>query len=470
MDTKKLRQKILDLAIHGKLVPQDPNDEPASVLVERIRAEKEQLIKEGKIKAPKKSRTAGDTSHYGKEGPFVLPVGWVWATIGDIFLHNTGKALNASDRDGEKLTYITTSNLYWDRFELSTLKEMLFTKSEIEKCTACKGDLLVCEGGDIGRAAIWQYDYDIRIQNHIHRLRGLGRVNHRLFMFWFMYLKTVGLIGGKGIGLMGLSSGELDKLEIPIPPLKEQNRIVDKIDNLFTSILNLDDDCSSLMTNIELFKSRVLDLAIHGKLVSQVPSEESAIELLKRINPSFQPSHNLHYDDVPQGWVLCTLGEITNYGKCLSVQTEVIQDSDWVLELEDIEKGTGRLLRRVLKKERAINGIRHRFSKGQVLYPKLRTYLNKVLIADGNGYCTTEIIPITPCNGLMSQYLNIILRSPYFLDYTARCGYGVKMPRLGTNDARKAVIPIPPLPEQQRIVTAVDRVFEKLDLLIETLK
>ena len=108
MDTKKLRQKILDLAIHGKLVPQDPNDEPASVLLERIRAEKEHLIKEGKIKAPKKSKTAGDTSHYGKEGPWELPEGWEWATIGDIFLHNTGKALNASDMDGERLTYITT--------------------------------------------------------------------------------------------------------------------------------------------------------------------------------------------------------------------------------------------------------------------------------------------------------------------------------------------------------------------------
>ena len=177
-----------------------------------------------------KCKVTVDTSHYPKEGPFEVPEGWEWTTIGDVFIHNTGKALNSADREGRLLPYITTSNLYWDRFELSTLKKMLFTEDELEKCTARKGDLLVCEGGDIGRAAIWNQDYEIRIQNHIHKLRGLGGVNHRLFMFWLMYMKEEGMIGGKGIGLMGLSSRELDKLLIPLPPLCEQSHLVDKID------------------------------------------------------------------------------------------------------------------------------------------------------------------------------------------------------------------------------------------------
>ena len=311
MDTKKLRQKILDLAIHGKLVPQDPNDEPASVLLERIRAEKEHLIKEGKIKAPKKSKSAGDTSHYPKDVPFEVPEGWEWTTIGDVFIHNTGKALNSADREGRLLPYITTSNLYWDRFELSTLKKMLFTEDELEKCTARKGDLLVCEGGDIGRAAIWNQDYEIRIQNHIHKLRGLGGVNHRLFMFWLMYMKEEGMIGGKGIGLMGLSSRELDKLLIPLPPLCEQSHLVDKIDGLFSVVSRIEKTETVLFETVSIAKSRILDLAIHGKLVPQDPSDEPVIELLKRINPDFKPSDNLHYEGiVPAGWQLCQLSDL----------------------------------------------------------------------------------------------------------------------------------------------------------------
>ena len=121
------------------------------------------------------------SSHYEKldgierciedEIPFEIPDSWEWVRLGTLFQHNTGKALNSSNSTGKKLTYITTSNLYWDRFELEKLKEMPFTENEIEKCTVTRGDLLVCEGGDIGRAAIWKYDYPIRIQNHIHRLR-----------------------------------------------------------------------------------------------------------------------------------------------------------------------------------------------------------------------------------------------------------------------------------------------------------
>ena len=401
-----------------------------------------------------------DTSHYPKEVPWELPEGWCWTTIGDVFIHNTGKALNSADREGRLLSYITTSNLYWDRFELSTLKKMLFTEDELEKCTARKGDLLVCEGGDIGRAAIWNQDYEIRIQNHIHKLRGLGGVNHRLFMFWLMYMKEEGMIGGKGIGLMGLSSREFDKLLIPLPPLCEQSHLVDRIDGLFSVVSRIEKTETVLFETVSVAKSRILDLAIHGKLVPQDSSDEPAIELLKHINPAFKPSHNLHYEgDFPNGWVLASLGEVSNYGHCISVPVEKIGNDDWVLELEDIEKDTGRILQRLSKKDRKISGIRHQFKKGQILYSKLRTYLNKVLIADEDGFCTTEIIPITPIDGVNALFLIIVLRSQYFLDYTQNCCYGVKMPRLGTNDAKKAFIPLPPFEEQGRIVAAVKGLF-----------
>lgn len=164
-----------------------------------------------------------------EEIPFEIPDSWAWVRLGELFQHNTGKALNSSNTAGSKLTYITTSNLYWDRFELDKLREMPFTESEVEKCTVVKGDLLVCEGGDIGRAAIWNYDIPMRIQNHIHRLRPYFPICIRFFYYVFYLYKHSGLIGGKGIGIQGLSSNAIHQLLIPLPPLAEQKRIVDMI-------------------------------------------------------------------------------------------------------------------------------------------------------------------------------------------------------------------------------------------------
>ena len=242
---EKLKKAILQFAVQGKLVPQEPNDESASVLLERIYAEKQQLVKEGRIKKDKSESIIyrRDNSHYEKLGseerciddgiPFEIPDSWLWVRLGTIFQHNTGKALNAADKNGTKLPYITTSNLYWDSFVLNKLKEMFFTEAEIEKCTVKKGDLLVCEGGDIGRAAIWPYNETMRIQNHIHRLRPYYPVCVRYFYFLFYLYKGSGLIGGKGIAIQGLSSNSIHNLLFPLPPINEQYRIVEAIDKAF---------------------------------------------------------------------------------------------------------------------------------------------------------------------------------------------------------------------------------------------
>ena len=216
---KQTKSKILDLAISGKLVPQDPNDEPAIELLKRINP----------------GFKPCDNSHY-ENIEFDIPQNWVWATIGDIFEHNTGKALNASNPNGTMLDYITTSNLYWDRFELSIIKQMPFTESEIERCIVRKGDLLICEGGDVGRAAIWDYDYNIMIQNHIHRLRGKVDICTRYFFYLFMHYKLHNLIGGKGVAIQGLSSRDLHNLIIPVPSLKEQYDIASSIDLYFSKL------------------------------------------------------------------------------------------------------------------------------------------------------------------------------------------------------------------------------------------
>ena len=191
-----------------------PYEEPAIELLKRIN--------------PK--FTPSDNAHDTNQ----LPNSWCWTTLGSLFQHNTGKALNKSDsQEGLLKPYLTTSNVYWNCFDFTEVKEMYFKDSELEKCTVIKGDLLVCEGGDIGRASIWNYDYDICIQNHIHRLRAKGDVCQILYLYVLMLYKWTDKIHGKGIGLQGLSSGLLDKLVVPLPPYKEQLRIVTKIEELF---------------------------------------------------------------------------------------------------------------------------------------------------------------------------------------------------------------------------------------------
>lgn len=171
---------------------------------------------------------------------FDIPESWSWVRLGTLFMHNTGKALNASKSEGEELTYITTSNVYWDRFELDNLKTMPFASSEIEKCTIVKDDLLVCEGGDIGRSAIWNLNEPMRIQNHIHRLRAYIPLETELYYYVLYLYKLQGIIAGNGIGLQGLSSNRLHSILVPLPPLKEQKVIVKKIKELLNNVDNIE--------------------------------------------------------------------------------------------------------------------------------------------------------------------------------------------------------------------------------------
>ena len=219
MCIQQFKAGVLDIAISGKLVPQDSSDEPAIELLKRINPD----------------FVSCDNRHY-ENIQINIPDTWCWGKVGDLFEHNTGKALNSSNMNGSMLNYITTSNLYWDRFDLTVVKQMRFTDSEIEKCKATKGDLLLCEGGDVGRAAIWNYDFDIMIQNHIHRLRGKADVSSRFFFYVFMLYKQKNYIGGKGVAIQGLSSRDLHNLPIPVPPLKEQYRIADTLDNLIAKM------------------------------------------------------------------------------------------------------------------------------------------------------------------------------------------------------------------------------------------
>jgi len=421
-------------------------------------------------------------SHYPKEGPWEVPEGWCWTCLGDIFLHNTGKALNAANREGRLLKYITTSNLYWDRFELSVVKEMLFTEDELDKCTAKKGDLLVCEGGDIGRAAIWDQDYDIRIQNHIHKLRGLGHINHRLFMFWLMFMKADGLIGGKGIGLMGLSSRELDRLLVPLPPLKEQNSLVDRIDTLFKVISNLEQVKGALAVQITAAKTKILDFAIHGKLVPQYPSDEPAIELLKRINPAFKPSDNLHYEEVlPEGWVLVPLSSICSTinglwkgSKEPLIKVGVIRNAnftkDFTLDYSKIEYIDVEL--KSFEKRHLEDGdIIVEKSGGSDNFPVGRSIIyqgsNKVYSFSN----FTMSLRITDKQQIAPEYLFYVLQHRYRRgDMKQMQTQTTGLHNLLSDIYLSMLIPIPPVNEQERIVVAIKESFQLLDRIRDVVK
>jgi len=246
----KLKKSILQEAIQGKLVPQFSEEGTAHELLDQIQQEKQKLVKEGKLKKSTLTNSviykSDDNKYYeqiDKENKeitedilFDLPNKWQWCRIGTIFMHNNGKQLNKGNSKGKLMKYITTSNLYWDGFVLDNLKEMPFENNEIDRCMAVKGDLLVCEGGDIGRSCIWNYDFPIMLQNHIHKLRPYIPLCTKFFYYIFNLYNLAGLIGGKGIGIQGFSSKALHNTLVPLPPLKEQYRIVTQIEKLFEQL------------------------------------------------------------------------------------------------------------------------------------------------------------------------------------------------------------------------------------------
>ena len=478
MDTKKLRQKILDLAIHGKLVPQDPNDEPASVLLERIRAEKERLVKEGKIKKSKTSKTS-DTPHYenrqvGKANvPFEVPGSWEWTTVNAIaksILYGVSESAKTCGKYKLlRITDIQNNNVQWD-----TVPYTDFDTNKAESYLLNDGDILFARtGATVGKSYLVEgleeeaiyASYLIRVQTYDAVLPQYVKFYFESGYYWEQIVKE-----SVGVGQPNVNGTILGNLNIPIPPIHEQGRIVSELSKWMDIIDRIEQGKIDLRTIIKEAKSKILDLAIHGKLVPQDPNDEPASELLKRINPKAEITcDNGQYGKIPENWCVTKLGDISNYGENENIQVEDIDSNEWVLELEDIEKDSANIIQVLKKHERCINGIRHKFTKGNILYSKLRTYLNKVLIAPKDGYCTTEVMAFNALGGMSNEYICHVLRSSYFLDYTLQCGYGVKMPRLSTTDACNGLIPLPPFAEQQRIVDAIDKAFAKLDAIMESL-
>ena len=512
MTAQQLKNSILLMAVQGKLVPQDPNDEPSSVLLERIHAEKERLIKEKKIKREKNPSVifkGADNTPYEKIGdevrsladevPFDIPDSWEWVRLGELFQHNTGKALNAANRTGQLKQYITTSNLYWDRFELDNLKEMYFSESEIEKCTVIKGDLLVCEGGDIGRASIWSYDYPMCIQNHIHRLRAYVPLCTRFFYYLFDLYKHIGWIGGKGIGIQGLSSNAIHSLLFPLPPLAEQHRIVETIDKLqpYTdAYADVESTLDTLNTTFpERLKKSILQEAVQGKLVPQDSSDEPAEALLERIRAEKRrlikegkikkDKHesvifrrdNSHYEKM-DGMERCIDDELP---------FEIPESWAWVrwgAIAESIQYGYNA----PAKQEGRIRMVRisdiHENTVAWSSVPfcdiddsDIPTYLlqaNDILFARTGGTVGKSfLVSEVPCESIYAgylirtryssllcpQYLKYFMESPLYWQQLKSGTTATAQPNCNGQTLAKMLLPLPPANEQLRIVDNLTRTF-----------
>ena len=481
---EQFKRRILDLAIRGKLVPQDPNDEPASILLERIKAEKAKLVKAGKIKKVKNPSEivigsdgaayekfgSGDLSHAetrrrGVDVPFDLPQGWAWARL-DSLCHSIADGDHqAPPQEISGIPFLVISNVSNGVLDFSNTRFVGedYYKSLKTTRIPSKGDILVTVTGSYGIIVRVDTDRHFCFQRHIALLKCCGNGSDYLFnALQSNIVKRYFDAIATGTAQKTVALNHLRNTLIPIPPLAEQKRIVAKIDELFAIADSLGTAADGLENAAKRLDKKILDLAIRGRLVPQDPNDEPASELLKCIAASHKsPCKNQseHIDPpfaIPQSWEWVRLGTITNYGQCKSIDAKSILPDTWLLDLEEIEKDTGRLLARRTAAEKKSSSSKHVFCRGMVLYSKLRTYLNKVLVADMDGVSTSEIVPISVVDGVCPEYLCLALTSQYFLQYTASRGYGVKMPRVGTNDMRSALIPLPPLNEQKRIVKRVE--------------
>ena len=502
MTGQQLKNSILQMAVQGKLVPQDPNDEPASVLLERIRAEKEQLIKEGKIKKEKNPSVifrGADNLPYEKVGknepvciadevPFDIPESWEWVTLKQIAVTALGKTLDKSKNIGEYRPYLCSINVYWTGIDLSTVKQARFEDSELSKYQLNKGDLLICEGGDVGRSAVWDRDEEMYYQNALHRVRFYGNIEPRFFQLLMESYKGAKILDNysKGMTIKHLVQNSLNSIYFPLPPLAEQRRIVEKIKQL-TPYLKKYGSVETTLSNLNLafpddLKKSILQYAVQGKLVPQDPADEPASVLLERIRTEKEKlikagkikrdkhesvifrRDNSYYEkvdgierciddelpfEIPKSW------EWVRFFSVVEIATNLVSPERYFdymhIAPDNIEKLTGTLLDCRTVAQDKVSSPNHLFFKGQILYSKIRPLLRKAVIAPFDGLCSADMYPLkTPIN---KEYLLRYISSDSFNAQVATAmSSRVKMPKINQAELSKVLIPVPPIQDRKSVV------------------
>ena len=456
MDTKKLRQKILDLAIRGKLVPQDSNDEPASVLLERIKAEKERLIKEGKIKRSKKSAKTSDTPHY-ENVPFEVLEGWVWCKLEDIVSELKYGTSEKSSSVG-KIAVLRMGNIT----NVGTIdySNLVYSSNDedIKQYSLEKYDLLFNRTNSsewVGKTAIYKDEQPAIYAGYLIRIRPLlispdylnTVMNSGYYREWCYNVKT------DAVNQSNINAQKLSQLMIPIPPLREQGRIVAEIDKWISLIDIVKNGKGDLQTVIKQAKNKILDLAIHGKLVPQDPNDEPAFELLKRINPDFTPCDNGYYTQLPDGWQIASMQTLCN--------------------LTDGEKQSG-----IERINLDVNFLRGERKAKTLISGKFVAANSLLILVDGENSGEVFRTPIDGYQG--STFKQLLINGNMNEEYVLQVinlyrkilresKVGSAIPHLNKKLFKAIKVPIPPYKEQQRIIKAITKAFMSLDLIMESL-
>ena len=460
MDTKKLRQKILDLAIHGKLVPQDPNDEPASVLLERIKAEKERLLEEGKIKKGKKSAKTSDTPHY-ENVPFEVPESWVWCRLEDIAYVASGSTPDKTCFVKDGIPYIKMYNLRNQEIDFDYQPQYITEEihnSKLQRSRTEVGDLIMnIVGPPLGKLAVIPATLPQANFNQAAVLIRPYKYKEDLVLYLKSYLEEmseINSIATRGsAGQVNISLTQSQNMRIPLPPLAEQQRIIAEISKWFALINQIEQGKADLQTIIKQTKSKILDLAIHGKLVLQDPNDEPAIKLLKRINPDFTPCDNGHYTQLPDGWQIASMQTLCN--------------------LTDGEKQSG--IERINLDVKFLRGER----EAKTLISGKFVAANSLLIlVDGensgevfrnqiDGYQGSTFKQLIINGNLNEEYVLLVIN--LHRKFLRESKVGSAIPHLNKKLFKAIEVPIPPYHQQKRIVEAINIMFKHLDTIMESL-
>ena len=471
MDTKKLRQKILDLAIHGKLVPQDPNDEPASVLLERIKAEKERLIKEGKIKRSKKSAKTSDTPHYGNV-PFEVPEGWVWATLGEVGTWQSGGTPSRSNKTyyGGNIPWLKTGDL--NDGLISYIPESITEEAVANssaKINPTGSVLIAMYGATIGKLGILTFP---ATTNQACCACIEFNAIIQLYLFYFLLSQRNEFIAKGGGGAQpNISKEIIVNTFIPLPPLSEQQRIVMEIEKWFALIDQVEHGKSDLQTVIKQAKSKILDLAIHGKLVQQNHNDEPAIELLKRINPDFTPCDNGQYGKIPQGWILAKLGDLFD-----AVSAKRVLKSEWrtkgvpfyrareIVKLSEYNKVNNELF----IEDKHYDKLKNRYgvpASGDIMLSAVGTIGKCYIVKESDKfyYKDASVLCLKNHHKLSSMYFSMLFSSSFIEEQIKEYSKGTTVDTITLEKLKSYIVPLPPLAEQQRIVQKIEELFSVLD-------
>ena len=455
MDTKKLRQKILDLAIRGKLVPQDSNDEPASVLLERIKAEKERLIKEGKIKRSKKSAKTSDTPHY-ENVPFEVPESWVWTTVNDI-AKSILYGVSESAKSEGKYKLLRITDIQNNQVDWGTVPFTDFDENKVSSYILHDGDIVFARtGATVGKSylikglsqmAIYA-SYLIRVQTFDLILPEYVKLFFESGYYWEQIK-----LSSVGIGQPNVNGTILGNLNIPIPPITEQYRIVAEIERWLSWIDIIENDKDDLENIIKQAKSKILDLAIHGKLAPQDPNDEPAIELLKRINPNFTPCDNGHYTQLSEGWTVAPMQVLCS--------------------LVDGDKQNG-----IERTNLDVKYLRGERDAKTLTSGKYVTANSLLILVDGENSGEVFRTPIDGYQGSTFKQLliNENMNEEYVLQIInlhrkvlRESKVGSAIPHLNKKLFKAIEVPIPPYHQQKRIVEAINIMFKHLDDIMESL-